>query len=198
MIEQSTSITELAKALAKSHLQIKNPKKDKEGFHKSKYATLQACINSTRSILAENGLAIMQFTVKLNDETGVVTMLVHNSGEYIRSTYTHKLQATNAQDLGKLLTYLRRYSFMSILNLSAEDDDDDADSLMNDDTDSFVNQNQSKCTQLNDKLITEKQKSLMLTLLEKNKNVIKSYDDIKNNIDTFSSKRAAEFISKYI
>lgn len=162
MIEQSESIKHLAVALAKSHLKIKNPTKDKAGMHNSKYATLQACINITREILAENGLSIVQLPIKNEAESGITTMLLHESGEYIRASYTFKLGGSNAQDLGKLISYLRRYSLMAVLNISAEDDDDDADSLITNDKSSFVNFDKKPSK---DKPATQAQKELVKKLL---------------------------------
>ena len=56
----------------------------------------------------------------------VVTKLIHiDSGECIESVYEIKCKDdTNPQQLGSGVSYARRYSISSILNLNIDDDDD--------------------------------------------------------------------------
>lgn len=199
MIEQSESIKHLAISLAKAHLVITNPTKDKEGVHKAKYATLEACINITRKTLAQNGLSIIQLPIKSETESGLTTMLLHESGEYIKSTYTHKIQGSNPQDLGKLITYLRRYSLMAILNISAAEDDDDADSLINEDKDEYVNNTRQASSE---KVASDSQINFALQLLNKFRNhpdLQQTYSDWLNRLQNkkITAKQANDFITKY-
>ena len=191
MIEQSESIKHLAVALAKSHLKIKNPIKDKNGMHNSKYATLQACINITREILAENGLSVIQLPTKSENESGIATMLLHESGEYIRTTYTFQMNGSNAQALGSLFSYLRRYSLMATLNISAEDDDDDADSIVDNKNFIFNNGQNIKTTNNSRQnssavLASQSQKNYLRTLMGKDE-----YEQNKNFIENEMTKEQA-------
>jgi ERF superfamily len=57
-------------------------------------------------------------------DVSVSTVLVHVSGERFASPALAMRQPDNAQALGSLLTYLRRYSLLAALGLATEDDDD--------------------------------------------------------------------------
>jgi hypothetical protein len=54
---------------------------------------------------------------------GVTTLLGHSSGQWIESTFHVEPARFDAQGAGSAVTYLRRYSLMSILGIAAEDDD---------------------------------------------------------------------------
>jgi hypothetical protein len=67
-------------------------------------------------------------------ETGdmlLLTRLAHSSGEFIESEYLITRQDKNDQEIGKSITYGRRYSYGSILSLSASEDDDDGEANKN-------------------------------------------------------------------
>jgi hypothetical protein len=128
MITQSPTIGELAKALAKAQGAMTSAKKSAVNPHfKSKYADLAEVIDSIRKPLSDNGIAFTQLNT--TDETGTVsvtTMLMHESGEFIGSTFSAKPQQANVQGYGSTITYLRRYSAMAIAGLASDDDDGEA------------------------------------------------------------------------
>lgn len=122
---QSDQIDQLCLALAKAQGEFENPKKNKENpYFKSKYADLSAVIDACRKILAKNDLSFVQTTEQLNDgKLVLVTRLMHKSGQWIKS-FTPIPGYSKPQELGSSITYLRRYSLVSILGISADDDDD--------------------------------------------------------------------------
>lgn len=128
MITQSPTIGELAKALAKAQGAMTSAKKSAVNPHfKSKYADLAEVIDSIRKPLSDNGIAFTQLNT--TDEGGnvsVTTMLMHESGEFIGSTFSAKPQQANVQGYGSTITYLRRYSAMAIAGLASDDDDGEA------------------------------------------------------------------------
>jgi hypothetical protein len=67
----------------------------------------------------DNGLAIIQ----LPTTNGLTTILSHTSGQYISENMTMQPSKNDPQGQGSALTYMRRYSLASILNLNAQDDD---------------------------------------------------------------------------
>jgi hypothetical protein len=73
-------------------------------------------------ILKKNGLLIVQPVVN----NCVVTKLIHiESGETIESVYDIVCKdGTNPQQVGSAVSYARRYSISSLLNLNIDDDDD--------------------------------------------------------------------------
>lgn len=139
MIERSESIIELSKALVKFHSMVGRIKKDSDNpFYKSKYAPLDEIIHITKKPLSECGLIIIQMPT---DEHCLTTMLVHESGEYILSSFYCKPTSSKVvldrmdndyifkditpQNVGSNITYMRRYAYQSILSLSIGDKDDD-------------------------------------------------------------------------
>lgn len=131
MITQSPTVGELAKALAKAQGAMTSAKKSAVNPHfKSKYADLAEVIDSIRKPLSDNGIAFTQLNT--TDESGTVsvtTMLMHESGEFIGSTFSAKPQQANVQGYGSTITYLRRYSAMAIAGLASDDDDGQAASM---------------------------------------------------------------------
>jgi hypothetical protein len=131
MITQSPTIGELAKALAKAQGAMTSAKKSAVNPHfKSKYADLAEVIDSIRKPLSDNGIAFTQLNT--TDESGnvsVTTMLMHESGEFIGSTFSARPQQATVQGYGSTITYLRRYSAMAIAGLASDDDDGQAASM---------------------------------------------------------------------
>ena len=129
-MQKSESVTEIFKALAKFQGDLENVTKDKAG-HGYKYATLGACIDAAKPVLATNGLSVIQL-VGCND-TGTPTMetvLGHESGEYISTIIEMpiaKLQGGGggnpAQVMGASITYMRRYQYAAIIGLAQDDTD---------------------------------------------------------------------------
>jgi len=109
-----------------ANFQMECPKISKDAnnpfFKGSKYATLPHILNVITPILKKNGLVIVQPVIN----NAVVTKLIHiDSGEMIESVYDIVCKdATNPQQIGSAVSYARRYSISSILNLNIDDDDD--------------------------------------------------------------------------
>jgi hypothetical protein len=114
----------LVKALVKAQMKMPDIKHNATGMHKATYTTLDHLIKETMPVLNNEGLAVIQ-TVKTTDtnSTQLVTLLLHESGESIASTM-HFNPSPNPQEVGKQITYYRRYCYQSILGISTEKDDD--------------------------------------------------------------------------
>jgi hypothetical protein len=93
-------------------------------FFKSKYATLDACIDATRSALAENGLCVVQPVTMDGAVMVLTTRLMHDSGDEIVSVYPVVPVKADPQGFGSAITYARRYAYCAILGLVADEDDD--------------------------------------------------------------------------
>lgn len=115
---------ELIKALVTAQTELKNIQTDSMNPHfKNKYASLAACLDATKEILAKYCMVIVQ-TCRLQDHTVVcVTTLWHSSGQSLVSEYPVVATKQDAQGYGSGLSYARRYSLLSILNLAQDDDD---------------------------------------------------------------------------
>ena len=121
-MKTSESITSIAVALHKFHGLMGKVGKDAVNPHfKNKYASLSNIIEATTPHLNAVGLSVIQ----LPCESGLETMLLHTSGEYISSvSLTPCKDASNPQALGSALTYAKRYSYAGALNLNIDEDDD--------------------------------------------------------------------------
>ena len=121
-MKTSESIKEIAVALHKFHGLMGKVGKDAVNPHfKNKYASLSNIIEAVTPNLNAVGLSIIQ----LPCESGLETMLLHTSGEYISSvSLTPCKDASNPQALGSALTYAKRYSYAGALNLNIDEDDD--------------------------------------------------------------------------
>jgi len=146
-MDKSDSIAKLAEALCKFQGSMSGIKKDSENpFFKSRYASLGAIIEDTRKPLANNGLSFVQFPT---GSYGLETMLMHTSGEWIKSVYVMEPTDKKPQSLGSALTYQRRYALSSILGLQTEDDDGNdasAEKVSKEPTVQYAPQNAPKAT----------------------------------------------------
>jgi hypothetical protein len=91
---------------------------------KNKYASLDAILDAVRPILTKHGLALSQEPLMEEGRAGVLTRVIHSSGEARESTLLLPVQQNTAQGIGSAITYARRYAISSILGIAADDDDD--------------------------------------------------------------------------
>jgi hypothetical protein len=131
-ISMSPTIGKLVLALAKARTNFDAVKKNATNpFYHKKYADLSEIIGATALPLSEQEVVVMQFPGEIKGTTvSVTTLLAHSSGEYVMSTASGPGDQKNKegikfdmQTVGIAITYLRRYSDISVLNLAAEDDD---------------------------------------------------------------------------
>ncbi len=128
MIEMSEKPGELFKALKAVQASIDGVAKDAKNPHfKSRYATLEAVIDTARPALQANGLAFTQAPGALVDgAVEITTMLMHEGGAWMRSTLHVPLQKRDPQGVGSAITYGCRYALMATLGLPPIDDDGEA------------------------------------------------------------------------
>lgn len=84
------------------------------------YTTLDEILEKTRKPLTDNGLALLQWMTG----EGLQTELRHIGGGVLSRTFPWPSMPANPQDLGKLVTYLRRYEVSCALGLASEEDTD--------------------------------------------------------------------------
>ena len=132
-MEKSDSIKELATALSKAQSQVQDARKDKKG-QGYKYADLSQILQIVRPVLAENGLAIVQFPTECEkDRLAIETVITHESGEYMASSYSMEIEqiisnagkavTSKAQASGSVITYMRRYALAAVMGITQEDND---------------------------------------------------------------------------
>ncbi len=127
-MNHSESIVKLATALSIVQGKLTHAKKDSANpFFKSKYADLESVWDACRNLLAENGLAVMQFPGEFVDGTmSLNTVLTHSSGEYMSYLMSVPVTKPDAQGAGSALTYMRRYALAAVVGVVQADDDGNA------------------------------------------------------------------------
>jgi len=130
-----SSIANLAKSLALAQSKITAPKKrckvdfvnNKGQRVKYNYADLADVLDSIRLPLSANGLALVHSMVLNEQGYGLITKLLHESGEFIETWYplpNPELGEIKPQEFGSALTYARRYSVSSLVGIASDEDDD--------------------------------------------------------------------------
>jgi hypothetical protein len=127
---QSESIANLSLALSIVQGKMSHAVKDSANpFFKSKYADLESVWDACRSLLAENGLAVMQFPgmySELDKSMSLTTIISHKSGEYISQEMSVPVTKADAQGAGSAITYMRRYALAAVVGVVQADDDGNA------------------------------------------------------------------------
>jgi len=122
----SESITKISAALVKAQGELNAVHKDGNNPHfRSKYATLQNIVESTRDTLRKHGLAVVQ-TFNETDGTYISlnTTVLHESGEYIKGTFSMRPTKADPQGLGSATSYARRYCYSAAIGIVTDEDDD--------------------------------------------------------------------------
>ena len=99
---------------------------------RSKYASLENCIEAVIDSLNDNGIMLMQPTHLCEDGVIIETLFLHESGEQLSAGRLH-VPATkhDAQGYGSALSYARRYSLLAACGIATEDDDGNGASKTN-------------------------------------------------------------------
>lgn len=123
----SNDITQLAKAMLAVQKQLGPVTKDATNpFTRSRYATLNAVVDTCKKVLLDNGIWFTQITVPSEQGTiALLTKLTHaETGQFQASLTVLPLQKPDCQGAGSAITYARRYALTAMLGMVTEDDDD--------------------------------------------------------------------------
>lgn len=101
---------------------MKTVAKNKKAF-KGTYADIEAVWKASRNIINNNGFVVVHSIIP----EGVKTEALHESGQNIASVIPLSPNP-DSQELGKQITYARRYNLNAIFNIIVADEDSDADS----------------------------------------------------------------------
>jgi hypothetical protein len=125
MIELSPAVDALFPALHKAQGALNGVVKDgKNPAFKSRYATLENVIDAAKPALQAADLAFTQAPGALVEGAiEITTMIMHTSGQWLRSTLHVPLSKRDPQGVGSAITYGLRYSLMATLGLPPVDDD---------------------------------------------------------------------------
>lgn len=125
-------ISNLAAAYAKAQGEFRTPSLNRTAVIKNAsgqvlyttdYADIQECIDCIKEPLSKNGLSFTQTTQPIGGAWYLVLELMHASGETKRTLLPIDVNKP-PQQLGGLLTYLKRYQISAFFGLAADFDDD--------------------------------------------------------------------------
>lgn len=119
---------EIFGALAKAQAEMKPAIKNMQNYFKSEYADLNSVRTSVTGPLAKNGIAISQVMNIIDGKRYLITLLGHESGQWIRSI-TDLKEMKDDQTFGSHLSYMRRYMQSAMCNQAQEDDDGERSSV---------------------------------------------------------------------
>src|ERR1700729_1545464 len=150
-MNKSESIKELSLALSQFQGEVEDAPKTKEVKSESgkgpsyKHAELSGILEIACPLLRKNGLSVVQLPGSADDKITLETVLMHSSGEYISSTivmpidppelisgtdkwgnkYENRRKGlSHPQEVGKYITYARRYALAAILGIAQVDDEE--------------------------------------------------------------------------
>lgn len=123
----SADIGELAKALSKAQSEMLTAKEGSNNpFFKSKYADYNSIRDAVIAPLTKNGLSWIHIVQPIEGNVCVITLLMHSSGQWIKSVFPIPPNKGDSQSMGSAITYLKRYSLAAITGCACgigEDDD---------------------------------------------------------------------------
>lgn len=121
---------ELIKALIKAQSEFPAIPKTKEavgrGNSRYMYAPLGVILEHVTPVLNKHGLCVSFSTNYVDGKFGLVTELLHSSGDK-RVSFTPIQENLAPQEFGQHLTYKKRYSLTGLIGTEAEDDTDAQD-----------------------------------------------------------------------
>lgn len=123
--QKEKSMKTIAAAFVKAQKEFAPALKTSTNPHfRSKYVSLDGCIEAVIDALNNNGIALIQQTHDCDSGVKIETVLMHESGEIITGGVLHvPAPKQDPQGYGSALTYARRYSLMATCGIAPEDDD---------------------------------------------------------------------------
>lgn len=117
---------EIAKAIIAVQKNLKPlERSSKNDEYGSKYTPLHEVMTQALALLNKHKIGVMQPPTVIDGQSGLLTILIHESGASYQSATKLALTKVDPQSHGSAITYLRRYALMATLGLTSEEDDDD-------------------------------------------------------------------------
>jgi hypothetical protein len=151
-MRSSENIEKLAEALCAAQGEMGGAVKGSANpFFKSSYADLTSVIKAIKEPCQNNGLSYVQLPHRSDSSIGVVTRLMHVSGQWLENEFTLPMVKSDPQAAGSAITYARRYALQALFGIPAVDDDGESAMIRGD----------------KPKLIDESQLAVIFDLLDK-------------------------------
>lgn len=131
MFETSEFCEELFTALSMVQANLENPAYDADAIVPTKkgrpyeisYTTLAGICDHIRSEVGKAGLAIVHSTSIEGDALTVTTVVLHGSGQWLRTGISFTQGYWNCPGVGSALTYARRYALAALFGFAPSEDD---------------------------------------------------------------------------
>ncbi len=143
-LDESPTLAKLATALAKAQGAITLAAEAAKNPHLgSRYADLGSIWEACRRPLAENGLAVLQPVTTTSQGVVVETLLIHESGEFIRRRLAVPVEVRLSKEgksqpwmwsFGAAVTYARRFGLAAMVGVATRGDEEGAGSAGQPDT----------------------------------------------------------------
>ncbi|MDE3022110.1 MAG: ERF family protein [Pseudomonadota bacterium] len=122
----SEDISELLKALMAAEDEfesIQMTKTGQAGSFKFHYADLKECFRATKPALKKHGLKCNGCFANQEGRLTLSLILSHAaSGQWMKSTMPITPASNSPTDLGKFITYMRRYMYVTLLGVVSDED----------------------------------------------------------------------------
>jgi len=129
--KHSADIKELVVALAKAQKDIKPARVDGYNPHfKSKYASFASCMKACKEPLADNDIVVTQYCETIDEQLTLVTMLIHTSGQWMKSEFPVISARKDSQAIGSALSYAKRYGLCGMVGIVVAGEDDDGNAAV--------------------------------------------------------------------
>lgn len=149
-------VADMMKDLVKAQLEIPTIEKDgtvkgKNGNVQYKYGNLDTVLGVIKPILAKNNLVLIQNTYADGKSVGVQSLLIHSNGSQYRTSplvwdYYKTLQFNDnqIQNVGAILTYLKKSQLFGLLGIEFEDDKNSEKNFSGQKNNNYNNNNYNK------------------------------------------------------
>jgi hypothetical protein len=167
-MKTSENIDELAPALHDAQedveASIKRDATASGGKFSYDYTTLDTLIEHVKGPLNDNGLMFTQSNESIDGTPHLVTTIIHESGQWIKSETAMCVPENDPQEFGSAMTYARRYGLSAILGIASEQDDDGATASRSRSQSKSKSNGQPKASK--DEPISDKQKGFIKGLCD--------------------------------
>ena len=203
-LTHSQEIEKLATALAKAQGMIEDAVKDsdnpafKQNNRAIKYADLSSVRAAIRKPLSDSGLSYVQFPEAEGNKVSCETMLMHESGQWIRGKLTMIATQTTPQGVGSAITYCRRYSLMAVIGIAPAEDDDGNAASAKPPQDNYRPEPQRNETPFDDFPGDQPAKVIEPAVSTKAIKMGREVKDCKNLNDLDALKKTSEFTSFWV
>jgi hypothetical protein len=127
IMEMSDKIDAISKALPKAQASMGEVFKNANNpAFRAKYADLAAVVEAVLPALNANGITLLQPAAFDGVHVNVATMLLHESGQWVRCTLAIPLGKRDAHGVGSAVTYGRRFGLQAMSGVAPVDDDGNA------------------------------------------------------------------------